>query len=66
MPRPAPPPPAAPTPSPVDQCRDKVFLSREFCLAENCEKPGTRNHPLCIQRRQEIRLREDSKIRQTQ
>ena len=50
--------------SPVDQCRDKVFLSREFCLAEQCAKPGTRNHPLCIQRREEIRLREDSKVRQ--
>jgi len=50
--------------SPVDQCKDKVFLSKEFCLAEQCVKAGTRNHPLCVQRREEIRLREDSKVRQ--
>jgi serine/threonine-protein kinase len=65
-PRPAPPPPAPPPTqgaSPVEQCRDKVFLSREFCLAEQCEKPGTRNHPLCVKRREEIRLREESKQR---
>jgi serine/threonine-protein kinase len=55
---------AAAAASPVDQCKDKVFLSKEFCLAEQCAKPGTRNHPLCVQRRAEIRLREDSKIRQ--
>lgn len=62
--RPAPAPATAASGSPVDQCRDKVFLSKEFCLAEQCAKPGTRNHPLCVQRREEIRLREDSKIRQ--
>lgn len=62
------PPPTAPAAtasgSPVEQCRDKVFLSREFCLAEQCDKPGTRNHPLCVKRREEIRLREESKQRQ--
>jgi serine/threonine-protein kinase len=63
-PRPAPAPVVAASGSPVDQCKDKMFLSKEFCLAEQCAKPGTRNHPLCIQRREEIRLREDSKIRQ--
>nr|WP_255553539.1 serine/threonine-protein kinase [Caenimonas aquaedulcis] len=50
--------------SAVDACKDRVFLSREFCLAEACEKAGTRNHPLCVKRREEIRLREDSKVRQ--
>jgi hypothetical protein len=48
----------------VDACKDKVFLSREFCLAEACDKPGTRNHPLCVKRREEVRLREESKQRQ--
>lgn len=48
----------------VDQCRDKVFLSREFCLAEQCDKAGARSHPLCVQRREDAKLREDSKIRQ--
>jgi serine/threonine-protein kinase len=56
--------PVPSTVSPVDDCKDRVFLSREFCLAEQCAKPGTRNHPLCIKRRDEIRLREESKIRQ--
>jgi serine/threonine-protein kinase len=48
----------------VDQCRDRLFLAKEICLAEHCDKAGTRNHPLCVQRRAEIRLREDSKVRQ--
>jgi serine/threonine-protein kinase len=67
QPRPAAVAPAAASPSAmalVDQCRDKVFLSREFCLAEQCEKPGTRNHPLCVKRREDARLREESKVRQ--
>ena len=63
-PRPAAVPAPAASGSPVDQCKDKVFLSKEFCLAEQCAKPGTRNHPLCVQRREEIRLREESKVRQ--
>ena len=49
--------------SAVEACRDKVFLVKEFCLAEQCEKPGSRNHPLCTKRREESRLREDSKVR---
>jgi eukaryotic-like serine/threonine-protein kinase len=61
--RPAAQPLAAPASSPVEQCRDKMFLSREFCLAEQCGKPGTRNHPLCVQHREEIRLREESRTR---
>jgi eukaryotic-like serine/threonine-protein kinase len=55
--------PVVAAPSPVEVCRDKVFLSREFCLAEKCDKPGARNHPLCVQRRAEIKLREESRIR---
>jgi serine/threonine protein kinase len=71
--------PAAPAPEPprpvaspagqslmalVDQCKDKVFLSKELCLAEHCDKPGARSHPLCVKRREDARLREDSKVRQ--
>jgi serine/threonine protein kinase len=55
---------AANAPSPVEQCRDRIFLSKELCLAEHCDKPGARNHPLCVQRREDIRLREESKVRQ--
>jgi eukaryotic-like serine/threonine-protein kinase len=45
----------------VEQCRDRIFLAKELCLAEQCDKSGTRNHPLCAKRREEARLREDSK-----
>lgn len=56
--------PAAPAPahSPVEACRDRVFLAREFCLSAACEKPGARNHPLCVQWREDKRLRENSRI----
>ena len=47
----------------VEACKDKMFLSREFCLAEACEKPGTRNHALCVKRREDAKLREDAKVR---
>ncbi|WP_395686837.1 serine/threonine-protein kinase [Caenimonas koreensis] len=55
--------PAPATVSPVDQCADKVFMSREFCLVEQCAKPGTSRHPLCIKHREDVRMREESKIR---
>jgi serine/threonine-protein kinase len=50
-------------PNPVDGCRDKIFLSREFCLAEHCPKPALRGHPLCAQWRDEVKLREESRHR---
>jgi hypothetical protein len=53
----------ATVPNPVDACRDKIFLSREFCLAEHCPKPGLRGHPLCAQWREEVKLREESRTR---
>jgi eukaryotic-like serine/threonine-protein kinase len=45
----------------VNECKDKFFLSREICLKDSCGKAGTRNHPLCVRYREEVRLREDSK-----
>jgi serine/threonine protein kinase len=65
-PRPLPAPVAAASPvyNAVETCRDKFFLSKELCLAEHCDKAGARNHPLCVKRRDEIRLREESKVRQ--
>jgi serine/threonine protein kinase len=51
------------TASLVDSCKDKVFLSKEFCLAEHCDKPGARSHALCVQRREEAKLREESRVR---
>jgi serine/threonine-protein kinase len=74
--QPVQPPPEAPRPVPVpsapaqnlmalvDACAAKVFLSKELCLAEHCDKAGARNHPLCVKRREEARLREESKVRQ--
>jgi serine/threonine-protein kinase len=50
--------------SAVDACKDRVFLTRELCLADACEKPGARNHPLCVQWRDDKRLRENSRIRE--
>jgi serine/threonine-protein kinase len=61
--RPAPAAPApASTSNAAEACRDRVFLAREFCLSEACEKPGARNHPLCVQWREDKRLRENSRI----
>jgi eukaryotic-like serine/threonine-protein kinase len=45
----------------VEQCRDRVFFVREMCLAEHCDKAGARNHPLCVKRRDDARLREESR-----
>jgi serine/threonine-protein kinase len=54
--------PAAPSAvNPIEACKDRVFLGKELCLEEACEK--ARNHPLCVQRREEKRLRENSQIR---
>ena len=37
----------------VETCKDKFFLLKELCLAEQCEKAGARNHALCAKRREE-------------
>jgi serine/threonine protein kinase len=60
--------PTAPAPlavaaSPNDACKDKMFLSREFCLKEQCERASFQSHPVCIKRREEAKLREESKVR---
>ena len=57
------PPARAAASNPADACRDKVFISRELCLAEQCDKPAARNHPLCVQRRADAKLREESRVR---
>jgi len=46
----------------VEACKERSFISREFCLAETCEKPGARNHPMCVKWREDKRLREGSHI----
>jgi serine/threonine-protein kinase len=48
----------------VDQCKDKFFITRESCLADACARPGARSHPACVKHRDEVRLREEGKVRQ--
>lgn len=40
-----------------------MFLSKEFCLKEQCERASFQSHPVCIKRREEAKLREESKVR---
>jgi serine/threonine protein kinase len=62
--RPSPPVAAAPRPTaPADTCKDKVFLSRQLCLQEECSKPIFQNTRACVTFREEARLREESKVR---
>jgi len=61
--RAAAPPARAPASNPADACRDRMFIARELCLAEQCDKPAARNHPLCVQRREDAKLREESRVR---
>jgi eukaryotic-like serine/threonine-protein kinase len=61
--RPASAPVVAAGPSPVDACKEKFFVMREFCLQENCPKPGQRNHPLCVQWREDVKLRDAARSR---
>jgi len=63
QPRPPAPPVRAAASNPADACRDKVFIWRELCLTQQCEKPGARNHSLCVQRRADAKLREESRVR---
>jgi eukaryotic-like serine/threonine-protein kinase len=56
-------PAAAAGPSPVDACKEKIFITREFCLQENCPKPGQRNHPLCVEWRRDVELRDAARNR---
>jgi serine/threonine-protein kinase len=48
---------------PSETCKDKVFLSRQLCLQEECSKPLFQASQTCIKFREEARLREDSKVR---
>jgi eukaryotic-like serine/threonine-protein kinase len=46
--------PTAPRPSasPRDACADRVLLGFLSCMADQCERPVFRNHPICIERRE--------------
>jgi serine/threonine-protein kinase len=47
---------------PSETCKDRVFLSKQFCLQAECAKPAYQRFPACVRLREEARLREDSKI----
>jgi len=57
------PPPVASAGSPNDACKDRLFLAREFCLHEQCNRAVFNSHPICVKRREEARIREESKMR---
>ena len=40
-----------------------MFLAKEFCLKEQCDSARFQNHPVCVKRREEAKMREDSKVR---
>ncbi|MGZ5269745.1 MAG: serine/threonine-protein kinase [Ramlibacter sp.] len=42
-------------------CRDKMFLARQFCVYNECQKPAYQNFPACVRLREEARLREGGK-----
>jgi eukaryotic-like serine/threonine-protein kinase len=64
-PAPSPTPAAAPTPAPApaapvpraplgprEACEGRVLLGFLTCMAEQCERPVFRNHPVCVERRE--------------
>ncbi len=54
-PRPSPtaPPPASRGPiGPREACEGRLLLGFLSCVAEQCERPNFRNHPVCVERRE--------------
>ena len=39
-----------------------MFLSKQYCLQEECAKPVFRNFPACVRLREEAKLREESRV----
>ncbi len=63
---PAPTAPASRTPTalrnPRDACEGRVFLSLFVCVAEQCERPAFRSHPVCVERREMDERRRNAEI----
>ncbi len=49
---------AAPS-SPREACGKRVFLAMIFCISEQCEKPQFKNHPQCVEMREQDRRRQE-------
>ena len=45
--------------SPDELCGDKVFIARELCLRQACAQPKYRSHPICKERREIEKWREE-------
>ena len=45
-------------PNPADACKGRILFSKEMCLAENCVKPAAHNHPLCVEWREQVKMRQ--------
>jgi serine/threonine-protein kinase len=45
-------------------CKDKVFLAKEYCVYNECQKAGFQAFPSCVRLREDAKLRESSKYGQ--
>ena len=54
----APAPAAAPS-NPKQACENRVLLGFQICMNEQCAKPGFRNHAVCVERREQDKLRQE-------
>lgn len=45
--------------NPDELCGDKVFIARELCLRQACAQPKYRSHPICKERREIEKWREE-------
>ena len=46
---------------PAVTCKDKVFLAKQYCVYNECQKPGYQNFPSCVRLREDAKLRESSR-----
>jgi serine/threonine-protein kinase len=49
---------------PAVTCKDKVFLAKEYCVYNECQKPGYQSFPSCVRLREDAKLRESGKYGQ--
>jgi serine/threonine-protein kinase len=42
-------------------CKDKMFLAKQFCVYNECQRPGFQAFPSCVRLRDDARLREGSR-----
>jgi len=42
-------------------CKDKMFLAKQFCVYNECQRPGFQAFPSCVRLRDDAKLREGSR-----